>query len=487
MARVADKAADLAYDANEISRSGGRVTMNLVWTGTGYAPLSARQRRDLIRGLERSDIHEPLIGPQAGVPPMQEWWVLAERQEDAPELAAWFESHGYSGGTVQATTEDAARRMVERTWMPPVPWVLTCADDNADAQASDRNFGSRLRRNLPLVLLGLGLLAGAGMTWIMGWTVLPSPDRPAQRVNQSLSIYCIELFLAAILQLAGVVAFGLIPLRVFLIIRPAAIRGEGRLSMRVELFYGALLLALGVGIGFLIVAAVRLYLLPVLIGSFIVAIMGLIGRVLDPPDRKRSRWPTAILGTLLASVVGWTALADLVLAGGLELPIGVVKADLFTRTAVLVVIVLPPAMALLVGSGVYRLVRREDRASATLLVLMTLCATLLMAVSGFAFLLSEAGGIVKHPGQGFWSLSTTTQRVSGFAAGGGKHPGILRNGELYGVIGEVGDRAVLLTHPCGDGERQVVVQPAGSLSFEPVDSQACNAVRAATVAGRPSP
>lgn len=480
-------AGELGYAANEVSTTGGLVTMNLVWTETGYAPLSGRQRRDLTQGLRRAGIKAPVvIGPQAGVPPMREWWVLAARQEEAPALAAWFEDRGYSGGTISASTEHEARWMVERNWRPPFPWVVVCADDAAGVQLAEQTSMSWLPRTRLFALFGLGLIVAASASWLFHWPIMPPYRASVAPVDNAFTTYVYEALAVGIMQLA--VIWSLVaPLRVGLPIRSSFQNERTAVSKGMKIRLYLLILAGGGAMGIVLVAVLRHYFLTVLIGSVFLATIVLIGRLLDPPDRRRKRLPVAIFGTLFASVVGWAALADLVLAGGLQVPFGVVRADLFTRAAVLVVVVLPPVVVLLIGGWVYRLMRRQDRVAAALLVLMTLCTSILIALSGFSFALTEAGRIVAHPGEGFWSLSISTQRVSGFATAEGVRLAPLRDGELYGVIGEVGDRVVLLSHPCGDGKSQVFVQQTGSLSFEPVDSQACDAVRAATATARTTP
>lgn len=485
--RVTEAAAGLGYDATEIHSSGGHATLDLVWTGTGYAPLSSRHRRDLVQGLLLAGVEGlAVIGPRAGVTPLREWWVVAEDGDHGPRLAAWLEQQGYAGGTVRAPTEHAARRIVGVAWQPPVPWRLEWDQEAPQGRLRNGKILDWLRGKLWQVVLVLAVLAGGAIAWFLGWGVRPAIGNAAVPSGDPFTIYVREVLLVTALQ-ALIILTVLMPLRVPIVVGAGMVNRESRRQRIADVIGWTLMPVVGMAMGFFAVVLVRHQFLSVLSCSAFVAIVGFIGRLLDPPDRRRVRWPAAVAATLLASVVGWAALADWILAIGLGVPPGVVRADLLTRTAVLVVIFVPPAVVLLIGGWVYRLVRRQDRVASTGLVFMSLGTSAVIALAGFSFVLAEAGRIVSHPGQGFWGLSMSLHRISGLTTSQGADAVNLRNGELYGVVGELGDRAVLLTYPCGGGERRLVVHATQALTFEPIESRLCDAKLRGDEYSHPSP
>lgn len=484
-------AGELGYDANEVCTSGRQVTMNLVWTGTGYPPLSAVQGRDLVAGLGRYSLQTTAVGgPRAGVSPLREWRVVAEHEEDALSLAKWFEGQGYAVGTVRATTEQAARRMAELLWCPPVPWVLMCNQD--DAQAPDAGLLSWIRRRLRETALVVGIILGGLVSWRMGWSApISGNDAPSANLG-SWNIYTNQVLPYLVAELVVIVLFILMqraPIRAVKDVVPTEVGDQdSQLPLWKRVSSLLAVTVLGAWFGWLWFTTLRDEILSVVVVATVIAVIGVVGRLLDPPDRRRMRLPVALLGALVG-FISWAALADYFLAAGLGVPFGVAKADLFTRAMVLGIIVLPPVMVLVIGGWVFRLGRRQERFMASVLAAMTLFASLVITLAGSSLVMAEADRMVKHPGQGLWSLSVSLQRVHGIASpgDGNSKSSYTAPGELYNVVGEVGDHAVLLTHPCGDGEQQVVVRSAGSLSFEPADLQACNQERVTVAAGRSSP
>lgn len=455
---ASDVAAALGYRVETPRASGGIVLLDLTWNRGGYRSSSSAQPRDLAAAFRSAGVPVLAVSsPSVADGDADRWRVVATNADDAPRLDLWLESRGRGGYRVIAE-DHATALLLARDALPtaPVPWTL---------EKSPQPGVPRRRLAWCAACMAMGAVPGVLLGGHLPNPLTESgPGRPST-VLTATQIYGVRLALCLIITFGAVIVAGVLlrrpvpstPTTTPTVTQPTpAPTGAGaRLLDFVVLATAGLVSA----------SAVRTLVAPQLGGAVIamclIAVTGVIMRLLDPRGRPGLRVPLTAVVATLTGLLAWRDLADFMLARGLGLPLGVVTADVLSRAIVIAAGVGPAVLLTALAVRVVYAVRRESFLGSALLATMMLLAASMALINGLAYVLAEARTRPIRPGHGPWSFVVDVEAVTGRVDG----RAVVEDPLV--VVGHVDDRAVLI--PCGGG-RPVVV-PSSELVFESVSPE----------------
>ena len=449
---ASEVAASLGYRVDAARDVGDAVLLDLTWNRGGYGPHSSVQQRDLDAAFRSAGVPVLAVStPSVTDDNAAQWRVVTRNAADAPRLALWLETQGRRGYRVIADDRSTAL-LLARDALPaaPVPWSL---EEVPRAGVPHR----RVAWCAACVAVGVapGILLGGHLPDLLA----PSGQGQSSATLTAVQAYGLQLLLCFTIALGAVITAGALLRRPVPSLPSTTPTGSQPASATAGVSSRLLEVAVLVSVGFVSALAVRALIVPQLgvslIAMLLVAVTGGIMRLLDPRGRPGFRVPLAAVVAALTGLLAWRDLADFTLARGLGLPLGVVTADVLSRTIVIAAGAGPAVLLAALGVRVVYAARRESALGSALLATMMFFATSMALINGLLYVLTEARALPAHPGHGPWSFVVDVEAITGRVDGRSVVD------EPFVVVGHVTDRAVLI--PCG-GVQPVVV-PSSDLTF----------------------